>query len=238
MIGDNISVRVLYTHPTLGELEVATHNNYSVKKYCLNMMNAGAAALKMTAEQYAALTTLVADTLEYGAKVQLYRGYHTDALVNEGITGQSTFVPLTDAYAAGKVSTTTAADGTKLSGASAVLDNTIRLRFSFVTSDVSRVTLKIGNTVYDSDDFVATGAMSGGLPVYSVNSAPLSAHQMEDIFALSLCVDGVEVQSYAYGVVNYLYSKQNDGSALLSDLIHSIRNYGLSAVAYRAAMGQ
>ena len=65
----------------------------NTKSY-LNTLSQSAAELGMSAEKYAAMRTLIADMLEYGAKAQVYLNYKTDSLVNEGVTEQSEFVAL------------------------------------------------------------------------------------------------------------------------------------------------
>ena len=238
MMGDSISVSVIYTHPTLGELEVANKAEYSVKQYCTNMISkVQNKTLGLSDAQYAALGSLLADTLEYGAAAQVFMGHNVDRLMNEGITGQTAFVPLGAEYAAGKPSTTTAADGTRLRGATAILDNTIRLKFTLYAADIEHVSLSVNGIEYSADDFKATGAVgTDGLPVYELVLPSILASELEYIYDLSLRVDGVECQTYSYGLVNYLYSKQNDSNEKLVDLIKAIRNYGLSATAYQSAM--
>ena len=117
--------------------------------------------------------------------------------------------------------------------------NTIRLRFTVCTTDIERVSLWIDGKVYRAEDFTATGTVGAdGLPIYEVQTDPIPASMLEHIYSLRLYVDGVQCQAYSYGFVSYLYTAQNSTDQVLLDLIRAIRNYGLSAVAYRDAMGQ
>ena len=234
MMGDNIAVSVIYPHITGGVLKVVSKAEYSVEQYCLNMLEkAKANSLGLSEQKNAALITLLADTLEYGAAAQVYMKHNVDDLVNAGITDQSVFVPLGDEYAAGKPTTTTAADGTRLRGASALLDNTIRLKFKLYAADIDRVCLVIDGVEYSGDDFKGTGeADANGVPCYELVTPAMLATQLDHIYDLSLCVDGVECQTYSYGFVSYLYSMQNNANEAVANMVRATRNYGLSAKAY------
>ena len=237
MLGDNISTRLLLD----GE-ELSVKDTYSVKQYCLNMKSrADAKALGLSDAQHEALATLVADILEYGAASQMYTGYKTSALVNADITGASEFVALGSEYAnSGPVTITPAADGTSLVSAKLELANVLRLYFEFKTTNVANVTIKMGDKVYDADDFTWVKTENDGFGVatkyYSISSDAIYAAQFDENCAVTLCVDGVECQKLSYSVVNYIYNMQNSTSdENLTALLKRIRCYGLSAEAYAAA---
>lgn len=58
-------------------------DDYSVLQNCKILLGKTAADLGLTNDQYAAMQTLIADLMDYGAAAQVYRGYKTDSLVNE-----------------------------------------------------------------------------------------------------------------------------------------------------------
>ena len=235
MMGDNIAAVVTYDDPTLGTVELARKDEYSVKEYCMNMLGkVQNKSLGLTDDQHAALGTLLADTLEYGAAAQIYMNYNIENLVNADITGQSEFVPLTDVYGAGKPAVSTAAGGTRLRGASAILDNTIRLKFTLYATDIDRVSLVVDGVEYGSGDFLLVEAAADfdGLATYELVLPPVPASRLDHLYKLSLREDGVECQTYLYGFVNYLYSMQGNSNAALGGMVRAIRNYGLSAENY------
>lgn len=237
MMGDNIAVELVLNGETLAEMGA-----YSVKQYCVNMKSRVAAKsiTGFSDAQYAALDTLLSDILEYGAAAQVYKNYKPTNLVNAGITGASEFIPLTSAHKMPAFDASTMPDAAAFTAAKVVLSNVIQLRFDFKTTDVSRVTIKVGNRIYNQDNFTLVSSQSDGFgvatEVYSLSSDAIFADQMETSYTLILCVDGVECQRLKYSVVNYIYNMQNTTSDPdLVELLKRIRNYGLSAVAYRDA---
>jgi hypothetical protein len=196
---------------------------------------ADAKILGLSDAQHEALSTLAADLLEYGAAAQIYTNYKTNDLVNAGMSGASEYVTLGDEYKMSALAPSTAPDGSAFRSAGVKLSNVVEMYFSFKTTDVSRVTIKVGSQIYDSDDFV-TRVDDNGETYYELWSPAIYAHRFETSYKAVLRVDGVECQTLSCSVANYVYSKQNDATiAHLADLVKSIRNYGLSAVAFRNA---
>ncbi len=237
MMGDNIAVELVLNGETLAEID-----EYSVKQYCVNMKARveSKSIAGFSDAQYAALDTLLADILEYGAAAQNYKGYNTGNLVNEGITGASEFIPLTSAHKMPAFDASTMPDEASFTAAKVVLNNAIYLRFEFKTTDVSRVTIKVGDRVYGQNDFKFVSSQSDGFgiptEIHALDSDAIFANQMETSYTIILCVDGVECQRLQYSVVNYIYNMQNTTSDPdLVALLKRIRNYGLSAVAFRDA---
>ena len=231
MMGDLMSVRLM-----LGDQVLDTLEDYSVELYCRRMKErADAKILGLSDAQHEALSTLAADLLEYGAAAQVYMNHKTNDLVNNNMSGASEYVTLGDEYKMPALAPTTAPDGTAFRSAGVKLSNVVEMYFSFKTTDVSRVTIKVGSHVYDSDDFV-TRVDDKGETYYELWSPAIYAHRFETAYKVVLCVDGVECQTLTYSVVNYIYNMQNSTSdANLTALLKRIRCYGLSAVAYRDA---
>ena len=231
MMGDLMSVRLM-----LGEQVLDTLEDYSVELYCRRMKErADAKILGLSDAQHEALSTLAADLLEYGAAAQIYTNYKTNDLVNVGMSGASEYVTLGDEYKMSALAPSTAPDGSAFRSAGVKLSNVVEMYFSFKTTDVSRVTIKVGSQIYDSDDFV-TRVDDNGETYYELWSPAIYAHRFETSYKAVLRVDGVECQTLSYSVVNYIYNMQNSASdENLTALLKRIRCYGLSAVAYRDA---
>lgn len=228
-MGNNISAALVVDGTVVDVLDT-----YSVRQYCLNMLDriADKSIDAYTDDaQYSLLKTLIADLLQYGADAQIFTGYNTDAPVNSGITGMSTYTPPSEAYSDIPLTASTASDGSRLVSVKPELSNVIKLGFTFATPNVSSVTLRIGNKSYGSEHFISTGTKtSDGLPVYLLYSEAIYATEIEDIFDVTLCVDGKDCQHLQYGVLHYVYRKQNDANTALAALVRSIRNYGGSAM--------
>ena len=243
-MGDNIRAELIFD----GEV-VAVKEEYSVKTYCQNMLAKSAEQLRMSDEKYEALRTLIADTLEYGARAQLYVGYKTNALVNEGITEQSEFVELNpddcdEIIEKGNNFTLT---GVKFVSAGVYFDyyNALYVKFNApdLTDSNFRIRLKDGD-----ENIIATYKLSDCQLVSAENSTyllilpALYATQFEDFYWIELCKytsRATTVQwSMNYGVSSYVCAKQNktdaDGNLTpMAELARATYNYGLSAVAYK-----
>ena len=208
-------------------------NSYSVRQYCLNMLNRieSKTIEGYTDAQYSMLKTLIADLLQYGAAAQTFNNYDTEHLVNQGITGMSSYSAPSESYSDIPFTTSTAKDGTRLISVTMELSNVIRLRYTFAAANVSAVTVKIDGKSYNSSDFIDTKTTDkNGIPVYMLYSEPIYAIQIEDVLDVALYVNDTQVQTLSYGVLNYVYRKQNDQNTALVSLIKSIRNYGRSTI--------
>ena len=216
-VGDNLCAELL-----INGAVAHTIDTYSIRQYCLNMLNRIEAQSIPGYDEtkYALLRTLIAYLLQYCADTQVYTNHNTDALVNEGITGMSAYVSPSEEYANVAISTSTATDGTHLRSVAVELSNTIRLRFSLVAADISRITLKVGGVTYGPSDFTDTKTTNlNGLPIYSVYSGGIYASQIESDFDAVLCIDGEPCQTLTYSVLNYVYRKQNDPDTALASLV-------------------
>lgn len=208
-------------------------DSYSVRRYCLNMLDRieNKTIDGYTDAQYALLKTLIADLLQYGADAQLFNNYDVENLANQGITGMSSYTSPNESYSDIPFTSSTVADGTRLMSVTMELSNVIRLRYTFAAANVSTVKVTIEGKSYDSACFIDTKTTDGnGLPVYMFYSEPIYATQIEDVFDVALFVDDTQVQTLSYGVLNYVYRKQNDQNTALVSLLKSIRNYGRSAI--------
>lgn len=214
-------------------------DNYSVRQYCLNMLNKADALYPNSPAKAAALKQLVADLLNYGAKAQLYIGHKPSILANRDLSVEaSANRELTDADQ--KKITGTISDGSAFTSASFVLANfaTEYVEFATFADNVAaglvKVTVDGKEVAFTATTDAPYKAGQAGMTVYQIEVGAIYACDFEVPTVITLNVNG-ETQTLQYSFVNYLYGMQNDSNTALVDLAHSIRNYGLSAIAYRDA---
>ena len=144
-MGDNISATL---YATVGGVEVnVSVPNYSVRQYCINLLNKSPDANLMR---------MISDLLVYGEKTQLYQSYKTNALVTDGLAlTPSTFVDLDASYNKQKI-TGTSDPNVRYSSASLELSNDMIVQLGITTDDPTPYTFEVttnGNTiVYSADD--------------------------------------------------------------------------------------
>jgi len=241
-MGDNICAELVLN----GEVLASKPTN-SVKSYCSKLMSYSAAQLGMSASKYAAMKTAIADLLEYGSQAQLYKGYKTDALVNAGVTGQTTFQTLTTTD---KTSTTSTSGDVALTSVGVFFDyvNSLYIDFKAVGMTESNFYVMATNsrtgaqTKYTLSDCTVTSAANSR---YRLNLDPVHATGFNDCYTIELFVKGsgttyTAVQTLTYSIRSYVYSMQSktDGTGALTQMAQLSRatyNYGLSASAYASA---
>jgi len=244
-MGDNIKAELI-----LGDAILDVEEEYSVKTYCENTLSQSAAELGMSAEKYAAMRTLIADMLEYGAKAQVYLNYKTDSLVNEGVTEQSEFVALNpeDCDEILEQSGNFTLTGVEFVSAGVYFDyyNALYVKFKApnVTDSNFRVRLKDGEeNILATYKLSECELISEESSTYVLVLPALSATQFEDFYIIELCKytsRATTMQwSLNYGVSSYVCAKQNKTDAEgnltpMAELARATYNYGLSASAYNA----
>lgn len=243
-MGDNIKAELI-----LGDAVLDVKEEYSVKTYCENTLAKSAAELELSAEKYAALRTLIADMLEYGAKAQIYKGYKTDSLVNVGITGQSEFVELNpeDCDEILEQSGNFTLTGVEFISAGVYFDyyNTLYVKFNAPNVSDSNFRVRLKDV---DENILATYKLSDCQLISEENNTyllvlpALYATQFEDFYIIELCKYSSRATtmqwSLNYGVSSYVCAKQNktDGNGELTSMAELARatyNYGLSATAYK-----
>lgn len=223
-LGENIKAELIVD----GEV-VATKDEYSVLQNCKNLLAKTAAELGISDEKYAAMKTLIADLLEYGAAAQLYVNHKTDALVNEGNEGATAFVALGDEWS--KMPTETTDATVDLISAGLHFNNTNKLYFRFEAADITEDNFKVtvdGNE-YTLGDFELT---DNG---YILRTEDIAATELDHLFTIELIKNGKTVQTLEYGVFAYVYNMQNNTSEAMATLAKTLYNYGVSADAYALA---
>ena len=241
-MGDNIKAELIF-----GETVLDTKEEYSIRTYCENTLAKSASDLKMSDEKYAAMQTLIADLLEYGAKAQVYTGHNADALVNEGIEGKSDFIEvdpkMNDEWL--EQSNNFTLTGVEFVSAGIYFDyyNAIYVKFNApnMTDSNVRVRLKDGD-----ENVIETYKLSECELVDEANSTyllvlpALYATEFENFYYIELCkyTNRATMQwSLSYGIAPYVCAKQNKTDAEgnltpMAELARATYNYGLSATAY------
>lgn len=235
-MGDEIKAELLVGGEVIDTLE-----SYSVKAYADAMLgNIEKKAIEgYTDAQYAALGTLIADMLAYGAAAQQYVGYKTDAPVNAGIEGASEYVPVTEELAA--VCGDSTSDSLYFASAGVRFDyvNYVFVKINAASGEgvVIKVTDKSGATVeYALSDCTPTSE-EGTYILYTEAIAPT---EYGDAYTIELCKGGEVVQTLEYSVSAYVYYAQNLTDAQSGEptdmaiLARALHSFGVSAAAYKA----
>ena len=215
---DVIKAELIY-----GEDILDTHDSFTVRNYCDSLLASDAATMGMGEEKFTAMKTLVADLLEYGAMSQTYRNYKTDSLANQGITGQSEFVELTEGW---KVAPTNSGDNIKITAGGVWFANVNKIYLKFTTTDISNTTLVLDGITYTSKDFEL---VSDNTYIFYSDSILPSEFGVGKTAQFKY---GETVEaSITYCVNNYVYAKQSQDTNM-GKLARALYNYGVSAVEY------
>lgn len=224
LIGDVIKAELVLDGET-----VDTAKDFSIENYLKALLKKDRFELAITAEQCAALHTLVRDILNYGAAAQNYRDYNTDSLVNEGVSGGSVFDA--ESVVSVKSQTTPTGDGTvKFKTATVRFDsiNSIRFDFAIGSANLADLTIVVGDKTYTSKDFIVK---SEG--VYSIYTDGITALDFDKEIVACVCVGGEVVHSVTYSINSYVKSMYQSES--MGALARAIFCYGKSSEAYVAA---
>jgi len=225
-IGDKIDAILL-----LGDTEIASKLQYSVKDNLLSLNSKDAETLGISAGKYAAMKTLIADLLLYGKAAQDYVGYLPDAPVlngTEGIVGSTTMPESDDMVLSNNV-----ASKPYFKNATVRFDtvNEIRIHIFAGNADASLVTVKVDGKEIALSDLTALGNGS-----YLVTISDILATELDTVHTVALALDGVDGASLSYSVNAYAYAMQNGGTqdADMRALALALYRYGVSADAYMA----
>jgi hypothetical protein len=209
---------------------------YSVTKYCYNMLNKNAGNKEFK--------TLLVDLLNYGATMQELDNYHTDALANARLTeAQKAYGTTEDRELQSvlnlKYETVENAKVTWKSAGLNLYEN-VAVRYKVnIVGDVNMEDLSLrvrtasgGVTILPATEF--TKESQAG--VYSIVFEDLHAGQMsEELYATVYEGDTAVSDTLCYSVETYAYNKQNDSNAKLVKVIRALMKYGDAAKAYIAS---
>ena len=224
-MGTNISAE-LY----VGESLQDTVSQYSVKQYCMNQ-------LVRTAAQDTELRAMLVAILNYGAAAQGYFNNDIQNLVTESLTDvQKTYLTNYDmGQASGVVEdpvTGTRDERYTWNAATLGLYDLIKVRFKFTTADVSNTRIQIGETIYDSEDFVSLG---GGK--YYVYTEGIYATDFDKVITAKFVdAEGNPIgEQVSYSVNTYLSYVNGLQGSKIKDIAQAIYNYGMTSAAYEHA---
>ncbi len=221
-MSENISAE-LY----IGDVRKDVIHTYSMRQYCMNQ-------LSRTAAMDADLRTLLVAILNYGAEAQQYFKANVENLSTKDLSDvQKTY--LSDYkinQAAGVVTemVTGTPDGNYTWNAATLgLYDLIKVRFKFTVKDIANTRIKIGDVIYDEDDFIEAG---GGK--YYVYSAGIYATDFDEpITAMFIDAAGNPVgQQVEYSVNTYLKYVNGLQESPVKDIAQAIYNYGMASNAY------
>lgn len=227
-IGTPVNVTLKGTYNGTGNIVIAEKNGLTVKDYCTQALATDKSVFQYSEQKYAAMRTLIADLLDYGAESQKYVGVNTD-LVNEGLTE------------AGSVYTAPLADDTAFAGtvsqevdwvsAALRLDYKIAVVLKFGATDTENLIVKINKENGSSKEFAATDFVSRGNNIYEIAYYGISVTEFNKTIVASFEKDGEPVgRKLTYSVRSYVY--KTDGDAAVGSLVKSVYNYGKSAYAF------
>ncbi len=221
----NVNIELIIDGATVSEVK-----NWTVRKYCDELISSTAEKLGISENAKNALDTLVADILAYGAAAQKYTGFVDDLhpLANAGIESQTKFVELSESDAA---CTGNGANEVKFIAVGVRFDSVNKIFFKFISTDVSNVKIAIDGSEYVAADFEQVAE-----DTYIVYSRPIPATSFDDIITAVAYVNGAEVQMVKYSIASFVYEMQNDktGDTLTNTalLARRLYVYGISAKSY------
>jgi len=224
------SISAVMTYKVNGKTYTNAIEDYSIKQYCMNILNKHtAASLNLTEEKYNELKTLVVDTLYLGAETQNYTGYKTDDLATKDLTEEqcelaSTYSSPADGekgYFAAPVSGTQLEDYKWVSG-KVIMNNAFKIRLTFDAADTSDLEITAGGRTFTSEDF--TQASEGR---YYIQLDGISADAFRNNLAASFNKGGATLN---YNINTYAVRTSSDSAA--GELAKRLFNYGESSYSY------
>lgn len=227
-MGETIVARL---YATVEEEEAYKENSgYSVKQYCIDLLN-----VLEDNETNKATRTLLSDLLVYGVMAQEYTTYDEENLVTNGLTLQnSEYTELTEESNKFALSGETS-DIVSWNSAGLYLENSMALRIGFKVSeevDLTKLKLEVSingrTTIYnvseltkDSDD------------IYRIYYRGVQATEFDDAIIAKFIYEEAEIgKTLQYSINSYIYQKQSDPDEKLVNIIKAIYNYGKSAKQY------
>ncbi|MBQ7248211.1 MAG: hypothetical protein IJS22_09010 [Lachnospiraceae bacterium] len=211
--------------------EVLDTKTFSIRGYFETLYAADPATLGVSGEQYAALKTLMADALVLGAAAQNYVNYRTDDPADSPawVAAERTQVFTSPASDTEIVVMGTAED--RITSASLLISNYIRIRFKANATMADRLTVTAG----DGSPAVFMLGEKEDDGKYHVSVGGLSATDYDTVWTVSLTdSEGNEYSTIRYSVNSYVAAKADSEDTALSAMVKAIYVYGASADAYAA----
>ena len=224
-LGETISMS-LYAGDTL----LDSYENYSIKTYCMNMLNS-------TTDEESELRVLLVALLNYGSQAQNYFGSDLSSLANSELTEvQKNYLPvynIDDAVSVESLLTGAANNDYVWKAATLSLQDRLQIRLRFTATDIENVRILLGGNTFTYEDFIPAGNNT-----WFVYSDGIAAHSYgEVITAMFVDASGDQItntQTVHYSINTYVKYVSGLGYVAETELVKSIYSYGLSAKAYHA----
>jgi hypothetical protein len=215
-----------------GEEVYVEQASYSIKQYCVNLLN----KLEDN-ETNKATRNVLSDLLEYGAAVQVYRNYNIDNLVTKDVILSSTVFNTLDESYNKQAFIGEASEEIKWHSAGLYLENTMSVRLGFkvnLTENINKEDLKVvvsingRTTIYNVSELEADAD-----GVYRIYYRGVYAKEFNDVIEAYFLNKDVQIgNTLQYSVNTYIYKKQESSDEALVAIIKAIYNYGASTEEY------
>ena len=231
-MNDNIAAYI-YAETADGEYSMNKILEYSVKTFCINQLK----------KNDPALTTVISDVLEYGAKTQLFMNYQTDALVTDLVEAEGYKLTPTAFPANGIPSSANvqalAGDRTQgydWSSGSLQMGSSTNIILNFTAADTDSLVIKAEMEgqepeYYDASKFVEQGGVN-----YTLYVDHLRAYEYNEKVTFTFEKNGTQVGStLTYSINTFLYrnyTNTNKFDQTARDLMKVIYTYGVSVANY------
>ncbi|MCR5460310.1 MAG: extracellular solute-binding protein [Acetatifactor sp.] len=237
MLGDEIIVEPHATDAQ-GRDIAGERTRYSVKTYCMNMLNKEAYA----GSEFADLRKLCVDILFYGEKAQKYDNYKTDDLVTADLTWEQiqmgTDQSVQMVYNSVKdkeYETVSAADKrAEIAAAALYLEGAVIIQFKFTAEDLSGLRVVVTDGTNVLDEYVPDSAKKDSKGRYYIDCNALNASQMrKTVYATVMKGDKKVSNTYCYSIESYAANMVGKGNESLDYLLGAMMRYGDSAAEFK-----
>lgn len=229
----SVSLKVVRT----AGYEVAdTIESISVLSYCEALLASSAEDLGLTEAKFAAMQTLIADLLNYGAAAQTYTGVNTDDLVNADLGDVTGTTP--SGAAQDKLNITGDANAAVVhKGARLWFDYNAGIGFAAeVSGEVTKAIITLDGTQYTIEAADFTDVNVGGVACKEVRFSEIKATQFDKEVTLQFYAGDTAIgQAVTYSINSYAARISQSASAEEKALVDALYRYGLGATAYVAA---
>ena len=227
----------LMTNNVVFETEDGQRKTVSVRTYCQSLL-AGDTLESQSAAQRAALQTLAADVLNYGAAAQLQQNYRTEDLANNVLTGEQKDVekryaslPAPENVASSEG--TPSAEGEGVRGAGVRFDNAAGLYFTVVAPQgIEGLALQI--TKSGTAETLTAFEETDEAGIYKVSYPAVYVAEYDEPLTAQLVKAGEPVGNIlTYSMDSYIARKASDAG--MGALVKSMYVFAASAREYAAA---
>ena len=210
-----------------GKLYEYAVSDYSVKAYCLSILNNPAYGGRYN--------EIISNLLKYGEEAQKYTGYRSDDLVTKYFEK----TPYSSVSHTDKIDSVPTYNETKsvdggitITTKKLLLDNAVKLRVYFTLDDnVSINQVKFAAKVINSGETIRTASFNYKNFVYDSENdryyfefSGIMATELDNMLVFTSTVNNVENDSLTYNVNNYLANHASDSD--IGALIQALFNYG------------